>query len=329
MSPSLFNALNVVKVFGAMLVVASHYAGQYYSLPFYSYGTGCFFVVAGYYAFNWEHSRGGYYIAKRLTRLYPAFIVAILVYLVARQVPLSQWPSLIIHHLTFLLFVPDKETAFALNPPFWSLPVFFTFYVLFAYLPRFTPRFWQVLILMMLAAVVLRANILDWREGYMELWVMPLHLYSFWLGGWLGARAHKRPLQFHTVYTWITIAIMLLIVLCGAHYQWLIYTFFLGEVWAYRGAMVVLYACLFWTMLHSPLMASRYRFLSFLGTISFGVYLFHNLPIYWMKGFLPPHLAVPLSIGGSISIAWISWRYVESPLQRWCKPKLAKWHRAP
>ena len=30
MTRSLFNALNVLKVFGAALVVASHYAGQYF-----------------------------------------------------------------------------------------------------------------------------------------------------------------------------------------------------------------------------------------------------------------------------------------------------------
>lgn len=329
MSPSLFNTLNLIKVFGAALVVASHYAGQYYSTPFYSYGTGCFFVVSGYYAFNWERHRGWYYLAKRLTRLYPAFLVALLAYLLARQIPLAEWPLLTAHHLTFLLSTPDRATVFALNPPFWSLAVFFTFFALVAFLPRITPRFWQVVVLMLLAAGALWLNVTTWREGYIELWVAPLHLYAFWLGGWLGARAHRRPVPLHWGYTWLAVGIMLLIVVCGAYYQWLTRVLFLGETFAYRGAMVVLYALLFWAMIHSPLAARGTGLLSFLGTISFGVYLFHNLPIYWMSDALPASVAVVLSVGLSVGVAWLSWRFVESPFQRWSKPRLAKWHRQP
>lgn len=325
MSPSLFNTLNMIKVFGALLVMISHYAGQYYGISFFSFGTGCFFVVAGYYALNWERSRGGYYIIKRLTRLYPAFCVALLAYLLTREVPLNQWPLLFAHHLAFLLFVSDKATVFALNPPFWSLPVFFTFFLVVAFLPRITPHFWQVVALTLLAAAAYSANIHDWREGYIELWVVPLHLYAFWLGGWLGVRAHQRTLKLHQAYTWLAVGLMLLILMCGIYYQWLTNTIFLEEEWAYRIAMVVLYACLFWAMLHSPLSACHSRVLSFLGTISFGVYLFHNLPTYWVEG-LPASLAVALSVGLSIFVAWLSWRYIESPFQRWSKPRLAKWH---
>lgn len=327
MSPSLFNALNLIKVFGAALVVASHYASQYFNTPFYSYGTGCFFVVSGYYALNWERSRGWYYLAKRLTRLYPAFLVAVLAYLLVRQVPLEEWPELIAHHLIFLLATPDRATAFALNPPFWSLPVFFTFFALLAFLPSFIPRLWHVAAFMLMAAVAVMLNVTQWREGYAELWVMPLHLYAFWLGGWLGHQAHKRTVVTQAWCTWGAFGLALSIIICGVYYQTITQTLFWGESFAYRGMMVLLYSALFWMVIHSRLAVRDSSILAFLGTISFGVYLFHNLPVYWVKAYFSAEVAVVFSLGASILLAWLSWYFVETPFQRWCKPRLARMHR--
>lgn len=326
MTRALFNALSLVKVFGAALVMASHYAGEYFATAFYSYGTGCFFVVAGYYALNWERSRGVYYLLKRLIRLYPAFLLAVLVYLLVRQVPLAEWPRLAGHHLLFLLAVPDRATAFALNPPFWSLPVFFTFFALVAFLPRFVPRAWQVLALMLVSAAAVALGLTQWRGGYIELWVWPLHLYAFWLGGWLGHLAHFNPHAMRHRYTALAVVLMVLVVVCGAKYQVLTQVVFGGESFAYRGAMVMLYGALFWAVSRSPLIAGRLVVLNFLGTVSFGVYLFHNLPVYWLKPYLPSAVAVVASVAVSVLLAWLSWRWVEAPLQRVCKPRLARWH---
>ncbi|WP_447955902.1 acyltransferase family protein [Vreelandella sp. EE7] len=326
MSRSLFNSLNIVKVFGALLVMASHYGPVYIGLSFYSYGTGCFFVVTGYYALNWERSRGIYYVTKRLVRLYPAFLVAVLAYLLTKQIPLESWPRLITHHLTFLLSTPDRDTVFALNPPFWSLPVFFTFFVLIAFLPRFVPKGWQVVGLLVLAVATVKWGATEWRDGYIELWAVPLHLYAFWLGGWLGHLAHHTPRKANSAFTLIACALMVLIVMCGAYYTVLISLFFNEEGFYYRGVMVFLYGALLWSVLHIPRMQERLPVLNFLGTISFGVYLFHNLPVYWFEpGVTGPWGALFAAVV-SLLLAWLSWRFIESPIQSWCKPRLASLH---
>tara|TARA_R110002049_G_scaffold64646_3_gene170308 strand:- start:13343 stop:14338 length:996 start_codon:yes stop_codon:yes gene_type:complete len=323
MTRSLFNALNVLKVFGAALVVASHYAGQYFGISFYSYGTGCFFVVTGYYALNWERSRGTYYVMKRLVRLYPAFLLAVLAYLITQGIDFSEWPRLIGHHLTFLLTTPDRATAFALNPPFWSLPVFFTFFVLIALLPRFIPKGWQVLLMIFLAGGALYLELPQWREGYIELWAFPLHLYAFWLGGWLGHRAHHQPRKQHVGHSWVAGVLTVVIVVCGFFHPELTNMLFWGESFLYRGGMVLLYGALLWAVIHSPWLVHEIPVLTFLGTISFGIYLFHNLPVYWFSS-VAGGLGVLISLGISLLLAWLSWHFFEQPLQKWCKPRLAK-----
>ncbi|MCP1314294.1 MULTISPECIES: acyltransferase [unclassified Halomonas] len=329
MSSSLFNALHLMKVFGAVLVVTCHYAAFYYGFSFYSDGTACFFVVAGYYALNWERTRGIHYLLKRLVRLYPAYLVAVVAYLLTLSPPLNDWPGLIFHHLAFLLTVPDKATAFALNPPFWSLPVFFTFFALVAFLPRITPRAWQVGALMLVASAVALSPLTGWRDGYIELLVFPLHLGAFWLGGWIGHRAHRRPITPSLGYSWLAIALMALAVGCGLLYQPVIEGLFFKAGYYYRGAMVLVFGALFWAVLHSRLVVRPSRVLAFLGTISFGVYLFHNLPPIWLAPYLPSAQALPVAVGLSILLAWGSWALVEAPFLRFCKPRLARWMGAP
>ncbi|WNK21232.1 acyltransferase [Halomonas piscis] len=322
---ALFNALSLIKVFGASLVMASHYAGAYFSTSFYSYGTGCFFVVAGYYALNQERSRGFYYLLKRLARLYPGYLLAVLIYLLARPLPLAEWPELLGHHLVFLLTASEPATVFALNPPFWSLPVFFTFFALVACLPRLEVRGWQVVVLMGMAAATVMLGADQWRNGYLELLAWPLHLYAFWLGGWLG-----RVVQFclegmRHRYTLLAGGLMLAVIACGMFHEWLTQTVFGGETYAYRGAMVVLHAALFWCVSRSPLITRRLAVLNFLGTVSFGVFLFHELPILWLKSVFPAPIAVVGSAALSVVLAWLSWRWVEVPAQRFIRPRLARW----
>ncbi|WP_447553427.1 acyltransferase family protein [Vreelandella sp. EE22] len=324
MNHSLFNTLHLIKVFAALLVVGTHYADHFFGVNFYSYGTGCFFIVTGYYALNWERTRGVHYILKRLIRLYPAYLVAVVAYIVSRPSTWDEWPTLLFHHLTFLLSTPDKATAFALNPPFWSLPVFFTFFVLVAFMPRITPRGWQVGALMLLALAVIQFSINEWRDGYVELLVLPLHLYAFWLGGWMGHRAHRDTIVASKAYSALALGLMAIVVVSGFYYQTLVFSLFEGEGFYYRVIMVLIHGALFWSVLHSHWVTRPSRVLAFLGTISFGIYLFHNLPLYWLY----PHLGVgslAAALAFSVLLAWGSWVMVEAPLLGFCKPRLARW----
>jgi peptidoglycan/LPS O-acetylase OafA/YrhL len=323
MNPSVFNALNLIKVFGASLVVAAHYAGNYFGQSFYAFGTGCFFLVAGYYAFTWERDRGIHYLAKRFVRLYPGYMLAVVAYLVFRDV--ASWPNVLFHHSTFLLSTPDFAAVFSLNPAFWSLPVFFTFFALFAFLPRMRPTWIGVLWLTALPFVVLSLGLKNWHQGYAELLAFPMHLYAFWLGGLLGHRAHAGEIRTHHAYTAVAVLLMIAVVLIGSHHKEFIAEVLQGQGYVYRAVMVAIYGGLLWAIMHSPLVERRSAIIAFFGTISFGVFLFHNLPIVWIKPHLSGWVAVGLSVAVAVGLAWVSWNFVESPIYRWARPWLAHW----
>jgi peptidoglycan/LPS O-acetylase OafA/YrhL len=326
MNPSVFNALNLIKVFGASLVVAAHYAGNYFGQSFYAFGTGCFFLVAGYYAFTWERDRGIHYLAKRFVRLYPGYMLAVVAYLVFRDV--ASWPTVLFHHSTFLLSTPDFATVFSLNPAFWSLPVFFTFFALFAFLPRMKPTWIGVLWLMALPFVALSLGIKNWHQGYAELLAFPMHLYAFWLGGLLGLRAHAGEIRTHHAYTAVAFLLMIAVVLIGSHHKEFIAEVLQGQGYLYRTLMVAIYGGLLWAIMHSPLVERRSAIIAFFGTISFGVFLFHNLPIGLIRPHLSGWVAAGLSVAVAVALAWVSWTFVESPIYRWARPWLAHWKAA-
>lgn len=324
MQPGLFNAINLIKLFCAGLVVTAHYAAGFFQFSFYSFGTGGFFLIAGYYALNWEHSRGLSYIAKRLLRLYPGYMAAVIAILIVKY-PISQWPEIFFHHAIFLLAAPDQATVFSLNPPFWSMPVFFTFFVLLAFLPAvIKPRLITVIWLASLPFAAKSLGFLEWREGYLDYLAVPMHLYAFWLGGWVGYKAREGQYISHQSYTLAACCLMLLIVLIGANYQTVTYQW-LNSGYQYRLLMVTLFAALFWCWLHSPLIQRKLALINWLGTISFGIFLFHMLPMGLLRQHLNGWSGVIPSIVISIVLAWLSWTMVESPLQRRFKPLIERW----
>lgn len=314
---SVFNTLSAIKVFGAALVLSAHYLPVYFGISFYSFGTGCFFVVAGYYALTWEQSRGARYLAKRLLRLYPGFMVAVLAYLMVIQPAQSDWPGLLLHH-ALLLLAASRETVFSLNPPFWSLPVFFTFFVTLAIFPGLKPRWWSFSFFALLPFAIEALGLREWREGYLELLAFPLHFYAFWLGGLVGCLALQYPCKPERRFTWLALALIIIVVFIGTQYSgtWLSTPTYRQ---LYHLFMVLLYALLLWCILHSPLSLVHSSLLNSLGSISFGVYLFHNLPVHWIPA--EYHwIGAGIALFTSLFLAWISFHYIEKPLYRAVKP---------
>jgi peptidoglycan/LPS O-acetylase OafA/YrhL len=71
--------------------------------------------------------------------------------------------------------------------------------------------------------------------------------------------------------------------------------------------------------------------LRFLGRVSYSAYLYHLLVLALWNAFLPPlgWASLPLYLATVFSIAWISWRYVESPfLKARIRPSIASPPRA-
>lgn len=317
----LFNALNLFKLYGALLVVMAHYAPVFFDhTEFFSFGTGIFFVAAGFYALGWESRRGLHYFLSRLLRLYPGYLLAVAVYAVVIQP--DGLVALLGHHVLFLLSASTRETVFALNAPFWSMPVFFTFFMMVAFVPLPRPGWVGVALLTLLPLLLLVTHATDWRNGYLELLAFPLHFYAFWLGGLLASRWHVEAVESRWAGA-AALTVLFVVLATGAFYPW-VRDLSSWSPMVYREVMVFVHALLLWLLLHSPWLSRRLPWLDLLGTISFGIFLYHNLAARlvhtWLEGAAGALVALCLAMG----LAWLSWRLVERPLQRCLKPVLAR-----
>jgi peptidoglycan/LPS O-acetylase OafA/YrhL len=94
-------------------------------------GVNLFFVVSGFVFAPYLLGRalnGKAHAVRRFFRLYPAYLLALAVY-VAMKASAGQPLRYLGEHLSFL-HVQSKEMAFYYNPPFWSLPAEVEFYLL-------------------------------------------------------------------------------------------------------------------------------------------------------------------------------------------------------
>lgn len=320
------NALSLLKILGALLVIGAHYLPLFYETAFFSFGTGCFFLAAGYYALNWEKSRGFPYLLKRLARLYPGYLMAVIAYLVAAPDHWHEWPTLLLHHMVFLLSAASTETVFALNPAFWSLPVFMTFFILAAFIKRPHPSFKGVAFFLPLPFITLWLGGLEWRDGYLQLLAFPLFFYAFWLGGAIGQKQQDDK-ACRTQYTVMAVVLTGLIVMAGMVYGKFNPGGHKGYTFLYEEGMTFLYGALLWSLLHSRFAMQRHPLIERAGALSFGIYLFHNFPTHFLAARLPDTIALVLSFFITLLLATASLYIIERPMQRYLKAKLIA-HRA-
>lgn len=320
-SPRLFNALNLFRLYGALLVVAAHYAPVFTGGTLFAFGTGIFFIAAGFYALGFERRRGLEYLLARLLRLYPGYLVAVALYAFVMQ-PEGLF-GVLGHHALFLLSAATRETVFALNPPFWSLSVFFTFFVIAAFVPLPRPGGIGLALLTALPMGLLFSGATDWRNGYLELLAFPLHFYAFWLGGLLAARWQPSRPAFKGAWAVAAAAVAFSLAAGLLHGQWIRG----GPEWlafGYREAMAFAHALLLWALLRAPGLARRMPWLDRLGAAGFGVFLFHTLTSHLVSPHLQGVAGAALALVLAAGLAWLSLYLIERPLQHRLAPRLAR-----
>ena len=114
--------IDVFRLFMASLVLAAHFLGPFFDFSFYAFGTGGFFIAAGYFCFanpQYYYSNT-LFILMKIIRLYPAYIVAVFLYLLIKPELDEKWFFSVIQHGFLLLTITSKAEAFYLNPPFWQ-----------------------------------------------------------------------------------------------------------------------------------------------------------------------------------------------------------------
>jgi peptidoglycan/LPS O-acetylase OafA/YrhL len=315
--------LEAWRGFAALLVVLAHYGpslglnGPVTALAF--TGVDIFFVISGFVFGPLLMSRGSPnwlpFALRRATRILPAYWLALLCYVIlywSSHQSTGPWAL----HLLFL-HLQSRETAFALNPAFWSLVPEVQFYlfipVLVWVLNGSEKRLWGLVF----ASISLRlwlAAIAD-REGadtaFLMLHQLPGMLIEFLIGtmAWVYARSSPQsPLLALTaglagLMGWLLLA------------QW-----FHAEgnaierhIWV-GGASLLASAFAAAMVLGSlqlrlaPICCTVARWL---GGISYPLYLFHMAPLMALQG----HPALALGIGLALAVSVHIW--FEEPIRIW------------
>jgi peptidoglycan/LPS O-acetylase OafA/YrhL len=147
-----------------------------------------FFVLSGFvigyiHREPWNRTNVAEYLFRRLIRLYPIYLVALLLSFAVARRSLFSWDFLV--HLTFLQGA--LAPVISSNGPLWSLPYEVVYYLLYLALWRF-PRSLKWFAGLSLAAVL--ASI--WLPFFL---LKVLALYGFWLFGcWLAKAGSTKTL---------------------------------------------------------------------------------------------------------------------------------------
>lgn len=348
----------------AFMVVYSHFwafSGQDWPLLRMMFtGVDLFFVLSGFvfapYFVDKALSVRGFAV-RRFFRIYPAFLLALAVYVALKWQ--AGHPLLYLgEHLTFT-FLQSRAMAFYYNPPFWSLPAEVAFYMVLPFLVwglrsgSEGSGGWRrfAVLLGMACGLRLWIGFMSDRTQENLFFILNHHLPGLLLEFLLGVLTW-RWCRWSGAWAWRWWALGLGLV------GWLALASWFGRVgdegvdasWL-RGQLSWLAALCFAAMLAGTLASPVARdngkaYASFVtanpagaavrwlgrwaGRLSYGVYLFHlaalQLVQHWREALQHwplGHQGVALLL--TLTMAWLCWRLCEDPMRKWGRRLALRW----
>ncbi len=292
---------------------------SFYPISFGWAGVALFFVLSGF-CIHLSFLRNSHFnllnfFWRRFWRIYPAYVVALLVFAFVAHVDLFtvSGGKQILSHLLFLHNFSDS-TFLGINPSFWSIATEVQLYLLYPVLLFVHSRFGIGICLLVTFVIGL-----VWRGVAVYVWGLPDHLITPALSGpmmtwfdWsLGAFVAERFFHGKRVFNnkRISLSVLLILLVASTLYKPLtIFSFSLAAA----AAAVVLEA-----VLSQRGKISRWvTVFSSLGTVSYSLYLWHQPRLLSAVrrieaatgSLLFSWLAVTLL---TIGVAWISFRFIE------------------
>ncbi len=270
-----------MKLLCSILVVASHYLPHFLNIQFYTFATAGFFLLSGYYSFNFETQKGFKYFLNRLLKLSLLYYVSILCYILIKiRIADDGFSQILIHHFTYFLAAKDPAIFFRLNPAFWSMPVFLVFFFLKSFL-NLKARLLYVLLFLFLSQLsnINQFNVLDTFGTPIS--AMIKFLWIFLLGGWIGNQEECKPLKRPAISIPILLITLIAVAYMGVYYQsaQIFFKFKNNFHVDQEAIMGLVFGFFLYCLQYSPFSKLNIPFLSTYGKMSFAVYLLHNLMV--------------------------------------------------
>lgn len=280
------------------MVLTSHYAGNFIKeqtvLNFFTTGVDLFFVISGLvfarmiYAGKVELFP---YAVRRFFRIYPLYFCSLIFYYIFSDAAPERW-FIFIKHLFFLQTTGNVKEAFFFNPAYWSLPVEIEFYLCVPILAYLSSKYKDSISLLFIVFMIIRLIIVVNIPGRFE--ILGIHLPGIiteFIAGILLFRIHTKyqNANIRPMYHVFIFAI-------GFGILYALSRFFV--VYGDQGISGNLFFKSYFTMLCAigyaivlfPFLinitekkSAVVSFCAFMGNMSYGMYLFHNLVIRFFK----------------------------------------------
>ncbi len=294
----LFRAIAALSVFVHQFYQQNaDFFDKNYNSPFLSllggWGVTLFFVISG---FCIHHSRllsveknGRFdlmqYFFRRFFRIYPGFVVCVLVFFFVGQhftsnlVPNSQPIAIFMHLGIISSFFVDYNVG--INKVLWSVVVECHFYIIYAMLWRkFTgvnSTIRMLLLSLFIGAATFVLSVTLFPQGAERVLIQKIFLASWWvwcLGVLVAELIYKRSIFFKTTFANRTALLAIIIISFGIAYLPSLYSLQLQ-----RFALPFLCAGLIYFALQDTYSINHVRSLYLIGVVSFSLYLYHPLAL--------------------------------------------------
>ena len=305
--------------------------------PFLGYAILLFFLISGFcihYPNTLSDSKPCWkiYFKRRFWRIYPTYLIAILLTSVISYFCHIQWGDIdwnferILRVATVSQNYPPGNGQFLTNPSLWTIPLEIEFYVLYplAFFCILKFGFFTLLILSVgfsVLGIYLTKIGLHW-VSFTSLFLWP----SWLLGAWIASLHRESKLSKLKILPVSSILILFLIIALASRLQkW--------EEWTQYAGWTGFYFALFLVFLRFEKSISRrrenlfFKSLAWLGKISFSLYLIH-FPLFKLFGFMhrsyfdekPANFLISLAYLIPVCLlAWIFYRLIELPIHKWSK----------
>lgn len=305
-------------------------------------GVDLFFVISGFVvtmaAFR-ELGRAQkkpriFFLARRIARIAPLYYLSMIVFLLAINHDALKGDQAWLQVLSHLFFVHNfsQVTAGAINGPTWTIGTEMQLYLLVAALIPFLSKFRPLIFVCtcVMVAIGFRYFAYTLNVGAASSLLshvttqMPGMLDSFGMGMALAMLRQRGKLTSLSVRYWL---ILCLIAACGLIACQQILSIYRESYWDnwilptfFRSAAAFACASLVLAALTAPqkMEAAIPRLFIYLGQISYGIYLWHAIVILFLLkyGALGKFAFLLITLATTITLATISWVFIEKPITR-------------
>jgi peptidoglycan/LPS O-acetylase OafA/YrhL len=280
------------------------------------FGVVLFFLISGYIiTHTMQRETAGSFVIKRVFRIYPAFVVCVLINAIARHLlydkPFYEWNEYLLA-LTLSGIWPTKQ--YILLGVEWTLVIEMKFYALTLLAFWLHKRRPEAAVAVQLFVIGMALYFCRAFENTFFLFTVSISYVPFLIAGQLLYLLRYKKIQpvFFVVATMISLAVAIYGIRT-------LHPRYLSPGNSYMVTFTYCYGIFCLAAVFSDRIRSNF-ITTFFENISYSLYLYHGLVCFTLLDLLTPYIAnhwirLVLALAAGFLVSWWSFRYIEKPAQ--------------